>query len=140
MIRRGEGMPLGCYSFCRGAKGPPSCCLPFPRCHPNGPSLCVCDSFSVCRSKIAELSQWHGESQACVCVCLCVRCPIEAEANSRKWIGMEDLAWDSGVKMKEFLHIHSKTPSLSFTLPSFCFWMHPLSPLLTHVPVQRKPA
>lgn len=64
-------MPLGCYSFCRGAKGPPSCCLPFPRCHPNGPSLCVCDSFSVCRSKIAELSQWHGESQACVCVSVC---------------------------------------------------------------------
>lgn len=64
-------MPLGCYSFCRGVKGPPSCCLPFPSCHPNGPSVHVCECLSVCRSKIAELSQWGDVSQVCMYVCLC---------------------------------------------------------------------
>lgn len=36
------GVPLGCYSFCRGAKGPPSCSWPFPCCHPDRHNVCVC--------------------------------------------------------------------------------------------------
>lgn len=111
-------MPLVCYRFCRGLKGPPSCYLPFPRCHPNGAGVCVCECVSVCRTKIVELSQWGEESQVRVYVCVV---PLgETEANSRKWIGMEDLARDSGVKMKEFLHTQRNSLSLSLTLHRGC--------------------
>lgn len=73
-------------------------------------SASVCLSVSVCRTEIAKLSQRGEGSQ--VCVYVCVVPSGETEANSRKWIGMEDLARDSGVKMKEFLH----TQTLSLPL------------------------
>lgn len=65
-------------------------------------------------------AKWAEASQACVyvCVCECVRIvPLgETIANSRKWIGMEGLARDSGVKMKEFFHTCSNSLPLSFCL------------------------
>ena len=125
-------MPLGCYSFCRGAKGPPSCCLPFPRCPPNGPSVCA--SVSVCLCVEARLQSFHsGVKRAkLVCMYVCVVPLGETEANSRKWIGMEGLARDSGVKMKEFFHTQRNSLSLflSSLALSFCFRMHSLAPPL----------
>lgn len=106
-------MPLGCYSFCGGAEGPPSCCLPFPRCHPGGRRVCA--SAGVCLCVGAGLQRFHSGVRRAKFVCVV---PLgETIANSRKWIGMEGLARDSGVKMKEFFH--TQRNSLSFPPPLF---------------------
>lgn len=54
---------------------------------------------------------------ACACVYELVVPSGETIANSRKWIGMEDLARDSGVKMKEFFHTlaHARTHANTHT-------------------------
>lgn len=46
---------------------------------------------------------------------VCVVPLDKAEANSKKWIGMEGLNRDCGVKMKKFLH-RSRNPLLFFHL------------------------
>lgn len=132
-------MPLGCYSFCRGVKGPPSCCLPFPSRHPNRPSVCVCECLSVCRSKIAELSQWGDASQVCVYVCLCR--PIGWD-----WSKLREMDWhgrprqgfwgeDERVPSHTCAHTHSLSRlSLSLLLDALFIYATWVS--LTHVHMQ----
>ena len=90
-------------------------------------SVCVCASAGVCLCVGAGLQRFHSGVRRAKFVCVV---PLgETIANSRKWIGMEGLARDSGVKMKEFFH--TQRNSLSLFLPlSFCFRMHSLSPPL----------
>ncbi len=101
--------------------------------------------MSVCPCVEARLQSFHsGVKRAkfvCMYVCVCVVPLGETEANSRKWIGMEGLARDSGVKMKEFFHTHRNSRSLSppslFLLQDALFisatWAS-----LTHVHIQTK--
>lgn len=96
--------------------------------------VCACVSVSLCVE--ARLQSFHSGVMCAkfVCMCVCVVPLGETQANSGKWIGMEDLARDSGVKMKEFLHTHRNTLSLSLLLDAVFICATWVS--LTHVHMQ----
>lgn len=142
---RARGSLRGATVCVEEGRDPPAAACHFLAVIPMG-RVCERVSVSLCaEARFAELSQRGDVSQVCVCVCVseCLRvCVVplgETEANSGKWIGMEDLARDCGVKMKEFLHSRTHTHPHTCTRTrttharihmhdlSLCFWMHSLS-------------